>query len=231
MRAVRFLVAAALVAACGNQVIQSEADGSVDASSDGGKEPLGTPIGTLVAACPTSRPESGMSCNAVSGVICEYGNDPNWACNEVFYCSPPESCMSEAACAQFAWMPYAVGPMKCPSPPLVVGPGCPASHAEAAKGGDCSKEADVCAYSEGICACAAGVWACAMPESGCPLLRPRIGSPCPNPNLTCNYGVCPGYPEDAVFVCNPPAVNEKVSALFWAPGCPSCEGTGGSGGG
>jgi hypothetical protein len=126
-------------------------------------------------------------------------------------------CPSGTDC-QFGWMPYAVGPTTCPSPPLDLGPGCPATHAEGAKRGCCSKDAQVCAYSEGLCACSRGVWACAHPAAGCPPFRPRMGSACSNTNLHCDYGICPGYPRNAVFDCAGKTSNGKVSG-FWTEGC------------
>ena len=177
-----------------------------------------------MAACPSTSPPSKTNCTSVAGIECEYGDDPNWACNVISYCSP-ENCPTGSDC-QFAWMPYSVGPTKCPSPPLGLGPGCPATHADAAKRGKCSKDAQVCAYSEGLCACSHGVWACGKPAAGCPPFRPRIGSVCSNTNLHCDYGVCPGYPSDAVFDCEGKTTTGKVSG-FWTEGCPVCLGSGG----
>jgi hypothetical protein len=231
MRTLPLLVATALAGACGGVVQETQADGPVDDSGVDAKAPLGTPLGALVGACPAARPMWGVSCDAVAGVICEYGDDPDWGCNDLAYCSPPETCTSAAACARFAWAPLDESPPRCPSPALVSGPDCPASHADAVRGGACSKEGEVCVYAEGLCACssALGGWACATPAAPCPPIRPRVGSACSVSDLLCDYGVCPGYPDDEVFECSGPTTNGKVSG-FWSPGSPLCLGSGGSGG-
>jgi hypothetical protein len=56
-----------------------------------------------------------------------------------------------------------------------------------------------CAYPEGQCNCSetlpvstGPVWQCFSPKGGCPEPRPRFGSACSQPSLTCDYGACAG---------------------------------------
>jgi hypothetical protein len=109
--------------------------------------------------------------------------DPNPACNEVISCTmtgwsfpPPAHCL----------------------------PGmCPASYAAVPQGMTCSPDGLDCAYPEGQCNCGNPgpvvgpnpVWTCAQPAQGCPNPRPRIGSACSQPGLSCDYGACSGGVE------------------------------------
>jgi hypothetical protein len=61
-----------------------------------------------------------------------------------------------------------------------------------------------CDYPQGRCACtvqaggpalldasAVSIWICQDPSApGCPTPRPRLGSPCSQDGLTCDYGAC-----------------------------------------
>jgi hypothetical protein len=139
------------------------------------------------------------------GLLCEYGDDRDWNCNVVAHCKPGNT-----------WEMAASGNPMCPSPPLGLGPGCPASHAAASQGNVCMQNEEVCSYPEGICVCQPGftigpgmpdaspppsTWQCAMPSAGCPAFRPRIGSACSMPDLQCDYGVC-GVPSGSAYQCD-----------------------------
>jgi hypothetical protein len=67
---------------------------------------------------------------------------------------------------------------------------------------------------QGACkqpACPAPTWNCdtpaadtdnmLLPETGCPLPRPRIGSPCPDADFekSCNYGYCQNQADVAIL--------------------------------
>jgi hypothetical protein len=71
----------------------------------------------------------------------------------------------------------------------------------------------VCPYVEGFCACVAIIgsgapgpdasttssWMCARPDARCSSKRPRLGTPCDEPSLECDYQVCGSYGGD--FLC------------------------------
>jgi hypothetical protein len=70
--------------------------------------------------------------------------------------------------------------------------GCPPTFA-AARASNPTCGSLTCFYNEGTCACwadAGTVWECIGPDSdgGCPVERPRLGSPCSRPSFVCDYG-------------------------------------------
>jgi hypothetical protein len=81
---------------------------------------------------------------------------------------------------------------------------CPSSIAIPSAGGPCTDNGLTCAYSTGVCNCAVffgGIevgdagpsWTC-NPGAGCPVPRPRLGSPCTG-NASCTYETC-SFGED-----------------------------------
>ena len=77
---------------------------------------------------------------------------------------------------------------------------CPATYPGASQNQPCSPEGLDCSYSQGQCNCTISIlvngpnpsWQCTTPAAGCPEPRPRIGSSCNQPNLSCDYGACAG---------------------------------------
>jgi hypothetical protein len=157
--------------------------GSGSGSSSGGSgSSSGSSSGGLTGpSCPATTPSGGTAC-PVPGMECEYGDDPNPECNDI------ETCDSN-------------GLWSYPAPVPACPPGtCPATYAQVPQGQGCTPEGLDCAYAEGQCNCAPTVpvsgpdpvWQCSMPAAGCPEPRPRIGSSCTQPGLSCDYGSCTG---------------------------------------
>jgi hypothetical protein len=125
-------------------------------------------------------PIGGNPCPEV-GLQCEYGTNPNPACNDI------ETCESNG------WSYPTPGPA-CPQGT------CPALYSEVSQGADCSPQGLDCSYAQGQCNCDQEpesanqnpVWLCSTPASGCPNPRPRIGAPCSQSSLYCDYGACTG---------------------------------------
>jgi hypothetical protein len=205
MRTSMLLFTASLVAAaaCKGQVVGTNSTGTGSGGQGSGGGPI---VGMLVSACPASAPAVGTSCTD-TGLECEYGNDLDWTCNVVVHCKVGNT-----------WEMVSGGNPMCPSHPFGIGPGCPSSHAAASMGDVCTQNEQVCGYPEGICVCQPGfvigpgspdaavppsTWQCAMPSTGCPPFpsRPRLGSPCSNSALSCDYGVC-GVPTNTAYTCD-----------------------------
>jgi hypothetical protein len=158
----------------------SSGSGSGSGGSSGGSSGGGTP-------CPSQSPQVGAACPLV-GLQCEYGSDPNPACDTL--------CTCEAS----GWS------ARPPAPACAAGT-CPASYSAVPQRKSCTPAGLDCAYPEGQCNCAdtlpvstgGPVWQCTMPSSGCPEPRPDIGSPCSQPGQSCDYGACAG---GAAVECN-----------------------------
>jgi hypothetical protein len=129
-------------------------------------------------ACPSSPPGSGP-CPKV-GIECEYGNNANADCNDVYSCGPTG---------------WTTGEVACPVPT------CPSSYASVPINSTCSPTGGICGYEQGTCTCSEGsppringpVWQCFPAQTGCPSPRPDLGTPCSAPSsLTCDYGACSG---------------------------------------
>ncbi|MEO7113652.1 MAG: hypothetical protein ABI183_24650 [Polyangiaceae bacterium] len=182
-----------------------EQSASNSSSGDGGitndKQPGSTSplVGNLVAACPSVPPTEGSSCTALAQ-LCEYGDDLDSACNQVFNCNPNGTWGGEGGS----------------------GPGCPTSlktcASDITSSTTCSAGDGVCQTSLGLCTCfdhtfgpthAADsgappdtfAYSCASPDSACPAWpnRPRIGSACSQADLQCDYDPC--GPNGFAFQC------------------------------
>jgi hypothetical protein len=159
----------------GGSSSSSSSGGSSGSSSGGssGSVDAGTPV------CPASPPTGGSACSDV-GLECEYGSSPSVACDEVAKCEASGWTLTEGSC-----------------PP----PTCPATYADVPQGKACTPEGLDCAYALGECNCShpelvtvgqGPVWECSTPAKGCPEFRPRLGTPCSQPALECDYGYCTG---------------------------------------
>lgn len=171
-----------LVAGCGGKVDgeQSEpADVGVDAADVGVDAPAVEPAWSRV--CPRERPLSGDPCTS-NFLTCEYGDDPNVACNAVFECTGG------------SWRGSLPSGVTCPTP----GSGdaaCPAF--DLALDTTCDHLGAMCAYGSGLCACSAKPgyggalrWGCIPLPAGCPSTRPRLGATCALEGRVCDYGEC-----------------------------------------
>ncbi len=167
---------------------RSDSGGSSDSGagqdSGGGTSDGGTGEGGGTGpACPVSPPPLGGACLTL-GLECEYGSDPNPACDQLVQCTSS------------GWQ-SAGGPTTC------TGGTCPATYAQVPVGQSCVPTNLTCDYPEGTCICSLGTgpigtsphWICWPATSGCPSPRPRIGSPCGQPGLSCDYGACAGGVE------------------------------------
>lgn len=179
--------ALSLVVACTGKVSSSASgsDGGPDNVDDSKNFPPMGPQGTLVAACPSSKPTLGASCSPL-GQLCEYGDDVSSQCNFIAHCSP-----------EGAWE-------------SVSGDGCtttlPTCGANVSDQASCNAGDPECTIPAGLCTCFdqsggparmdAGPdqygYACADPDPRCPAWpkRPRIGSACSTPDLDCDYAPC-----------------------------------------
>ncbi|HLK92765.1 MAG TPA: hypothetical protein VKZ18_22925 [Polyangia bacterium] len=156
----------------------------------GGGSPVSCPV--VLESCPPVEPANGAPCLARGDAwYCEYGDDPNLACDMVATCDPTTG-----------WFVQSLGSGYCPS---TLSAGCPASYAEAIAGGStpCTPGATqfACWYPEGYCGCSEqGTVTCSPPAAaGCPSVRPRAGSACGAPCTVWGRGACDG--ESMKCVC------------------------------
>ncbi len=172
------------LAGCGGQTEPSTGSGGATASGSGS----GSSSGGASAACPTNAPTRGAACTT-AGLQCEYGSSPRPSCDIV------------ARCTSGVWaiaQPTGDGGSAC-----VAGP-CPATSPSPASA--CAPQGLSCFYSPYWCNCAVRPsptgnssvvdWSCTPLGPGCPASRPRLGTACTQPELTCDYGVCSGSTEE-----------------------------------
>jgi hypothetical protein len=198
-RTIPVLVLFALSAACG---------GKADVLPDGGDtDGGGTDGGGIDAApgtdCPSQPPSAGATCSK-EGLQCEYGGDPRWVCNGI------------ATCSQGAWSVVKGSNDDCPTPPANPPP-CPSTFEEAQNAGACTDTGTICNYSTSsatrFCSCftfggpvqldgGGATWECGQAyDPSCPTARPRVGSPCTQPDTYCAYDVC-GEPSGLSVQCD-----------------------------
>jgi hypothetical protein len=187
------LVLSIILAGCGGKSLDNDDGGN---GSDGGNNGDSSPGPN----CPASAQE-GDHCS-VEGIECEYGSDIRSSCNKVLTCSNGTFTMSKGF------------DPTCPT--SANSPSCPASPSSAT--GTCSDLGLACNYSTStqtqFCTCnymggppmidggMIANWQCSFgTATGCPAVRPKIGSSCSQPDLDCNYDVC-GAPQGLSFQCN-----------------------------
>jgi hypothetical protein len=188
------LVLSILIVGCGGKSLDN-GDGGNDGDGGNGSDSGPGPN------CPTSLPQQGADC-AIEGLQCEYGSDVRSTCNTV------------VTCASGGWtMPQPNDP-SCPT--VANAPQCPQSAAAAT--GSCSNMGLACNYSTSsqtqFCTCefmggppiedggTTPSWECSFGTStGCPAVRPKIGSSCSLPDVNCSYDVC-GAPQGLSFQCS-----------------------------
>ncbi len=137
--------------------------------------------------CPPTVPSLGVSC-AQEGLQCEYGG-PQYHV----------SCDDVVVCQNGSWTTMTFF-MPCipdgPNPSA-----CPADYNSVPQGATCDATGTECLYPQGMCACqiplggpipsdgGTGYWGC-VPEQGCPMPRPRLGTVCTPNSQTCTYEPC-----------------------------------------
>jgi hypothetical protein len=179
-----------LLAACGGAIASSERDGGSD--RDAGRAEAGGPDGAADAeawspVCPPIAPAVGGACN-VNQATCEYGNlQYEVGCNTVITC---DNFVWTSFDAGLPCVPDAPNPSSCPSSLALV---------EAQGTLPCAPSGANCAYPQGVCPCATPLglpdgspttWNGCYPGQGCPMPRPRLGSPCSGHDVGCVYQPC-----------------------------------------
>ena len=148
----------------------------------------GSSSGALPPGCSSTPIGGGTPCTGTTS--CQYGSDPNIACDTL------------SICTEGVWESAIPVPgFSCPTGVPGEG-GCPKTYPGNGTGPACSPQALGCAYPEGLCICGppgsgdplppndAGVfWACDNPGPNCPEPRPAAGSLCNGDGLTCSYDV------------------------------------------
>ena len=186
------LIVGAGAVACGGKTDGDFDGGGGDGGgTDGGPGPSGP--------CPQAEPSYGAACSQAN-LECEYGGDPRTTCNRVW------------SCAGGSWAMAKTGDPTCPSTNSAA---CPSDASLAS--GACGDPGATCDYSTSgasrWCACTfmggpvqidggnQYTWQCGFGTmSGCPALRPRLGSACAQPDLECDYSVC-GIPMGLSVRC------------------------------
>jgi hypothetical protein len=148
-------------------------------------------------ACPATAPAPNTPCTRLS-VTCEYGSSPVAECDTIAQCNPPLPgvAMTGATWGDGTWMVSAPGG----GPPCAAEPagGCPASG-QPIQGMACDSPSLDCDYSDRRCECASGptpgavsTWRCTDPILAGPGCGPRarLGTPCPQDGVVCDYGSC-----------------------------------------
>jgi hypothetical protein len=203
---------ASLGAACVLAIACGACGGQSDGGGGGGSITVdgGTPGG----GCPASVPGASSACS--SNVTCEYGGDPDGACNTV------------ASCVRGAWVlkgpPSGTSITTCPTPAASANAACPATYAGVPVGTACTSSGLlVCGYPQGRCTCTSQVsgpprvgggaaWACDTPDPGCPSPRPHLGTTCGAAAQECDYGGC----------TLPDGLTETCTGGIWAPSATAC---------
>jgi hypothetical protein len=139
--------------------------------------------------CPDTIPAIGSACTQ-ENLECEYGSAWwNISCDKVVQCQSG------------AWTSFMPSYDPCSPAPGPNPAGCPANLSDIPQGGSCEDTTLSCDYlPNAICSCslplggpvqvdAGGSWAC-LPEQGCPLPRPTVGTACDTENQMCTYQQC-----------------------------------------
>jgi hypothetical protein len=158
-------------------------------SGQGGRDESCTvPDGASVqSGCPAVAPMRESVCWSPL-FECEYGASPNLDCNVLFVCGWHDA--GGFGCP--TWMQQGGAPADCPADT------CPESLPMITPGDPCGAPHLNCAYPNATCICASGTsggfdggdagWACFPIQPGCPSPRPRIGTPCTDDGMLCDYG-------------------------------------------
>jgi hypothetical protein len=196
-----FRLLATCIAVAGPMAIAAACSSSSTPPPGAGPPDSGSLLGDVVVeapvpACAETAPQQGSACGP-QGLACEYGTATTQQCDTVATCNGGRwevavPTMTKSACQS--------GPAS----------DCPSSFTTVPVGQHCDDYGVVCDYPQGRCACtvrdsptvydaeAQATWICPSPNSGCPLPRPRLGTPC-TAGLECDYGTCaiPGATAEA----------------------------------
>jgi len=202
------VVVSGLAAGCGGAFVPIEGTGD----DGGGGTDAGLPDGDRTAdaccveidsptgqdapapwspVCPDAPPKPGTGCTQQT-VQCEYGSATwNVACDTVVQCEND------------VWTTITPSYEPCTPAPGPNPAACPASHAAVPVGTSCQGDV-TCTYPDAVCSCEypfggppppgddagiTGNWYC-VPEPGCPMPRPRLGSACSGEGTFCTYETC-----------------------------------------
>jgi hypothetical protein len=182
-----------LVVACGGTVLGGDDGGTGGAGGHPGSDAGST-------YCPSTLPPQGTACSD-EGLYCEYGDDPNLNCDTITQCYGGQ------------WNVEKGYGGTCPTPPANPS-GCPDSFASVPVGQHCGTlVGTTCSYPQGFCGCSIGsggpypedaaavaTWICDAPATGCPMPRPKLGTPCSQDNLECDYSPC-SLPSGVSLIC------------------------------
>jgi hypothetical protein len=204
-----FAVLATTLLACGGTAVGALGDAGAGSSSGGGSSGSSSGGGSggsssgggLVAGCPAQVGPGNGHCSPVD-LQCEYGSDPDLACDTV------EICGSNGVFSASPTNTTAACPTSSPG-----ANGCPSTYSGVTIGASCTPDGLECGYPQGRCACTTPqsgpptvgapkpIWECDQPATGCPEPRPRLGAPCTAAaTLTCDYGACT-LPNGAALQC------------------------------
>jgi hypothetical protein len=192
--AVVCIVAGGAMAACGGDTVS----GGSEPGTDGGTHhdavshvdspaPGDDATQPWSPVCPVTAPAVGTVCTK-EGITCEYGQmQYDVACDTVLQCGGG------------TWSKFDTFMTCTPDAPNAAA--CPSTLTAVPQGGSCAPNGLSCAYPEGVCSCAPQIgpvefidggqgptWTC-NPGPGCPMPRPRLGSPCTG-NTSCSYESC-----------------------------------------
>lgn len=154
------------IAACGGSLVTTSNDGGSNDSGNG------------TAPCPATRPGGGAPCTG--NLECEYPGSAEF-CTTVMQCVNGTLQGFKGICTPG-------------------GPTCPPDFKSVPHGSSCTPET-TCDYADGRCSCSLPVsgpvqldagltWHCTSAPPSCPAIRPLLGTPCAQPNQTCDYGAC-----------------------------------------
>jgi hypothetical protein len=145
--------------------------------------------------CPAVAPSEGTGCSRLLQ-YCEYGTSNLPICDTVANCNPPMTWTLPWGPFSGHW--YISTPEGGPPCAAAASGACPTAGPPV-QGTICNATSLDCDYADRRCECAKGVtpqspstWRCTDPllaGPGCGP-RPRLGSPCPQDGVVCNYGAC-----------------------------------------
>jgi hypothetical protein len=139
-------------------------------------------------SCPSTQPTDGSNCSNLN-LACEYSTNTQNLCTTLATC---QDALDFNDPGKNVWSVAAPAASCMTSNPAA----CPATVDDVPIGQTCTPTGQSCVYPEGKCTCVpcdpTGVaWECRKfgdgLETGCPTMRPLIGSKCTTPNLSCSY--------------------------------------------
>lgn len=154
-------------------------------------------------SCPSSQPANGSTCNNLN-LACEYSDNTLNLCTTVATC---QTALDPNNPGKNEWAVTAPAASCTTANPAA----CPATVDAVPIGQACTPAGTSCVYPEGKCTCVpcdpSGIaWECRKfgdgLETGCPTMRPLIGSKCKTPNLSCSYDLSCNVSFGPDIVCS-----------------------------